>query len=115
MYQLIILIPIRVNINSFDEGWPDFLEAAEEMDGLIRESISRIDRVIYGQNNIRRIYRFLFRDKSSFEKALVSPPGEKAGKIIHKLTGGDVIILSGTFQEDTLDRIQSWEKPDDDS
>jgi hypothetical protein len=109
MYQLLILIPIQVNINSFDEGWPDFLEAAEEMDGLIRESVSMIDRCIFGQNFIRRIYSFIFQDKTSFEKALVSPPGEKAGKIIHELTGGNVILLGGNLQEDTLDRIQSWD------
>jgi len=115
MYQLLILIPLTVNINSFDEGWPDFLEAAENMDGLIRESVSRIDRGIYGQNNIRRIYSFLFHDKSSLEKALISPHGEKAGKIIHEITGGEVILLSGTFQEDTLDRIQSWEDTVEDS
>ena len=115
MYQLIILIPITVNINTFDEGWPDFLEAAEEMDGLIRESVSRIDRGIFGQNSIRRIYSFLFHDKFSLDKALISPQGEKAGKIIHEITGGEVILLSGTFHEDTLDRIQSWEDTVEDS
>ena len=109
MYQLLILIPLKVNIKSFDEGWPNFLEAAEEMEGLIRESVSRIDRPIYGQNNIRRIYSFLFRDKSSFEDSLLSPPGKIAGKIIHEITGGDVILLSGLFQEDTLERIHSLE------
>ena len=115
MYQLLILIPLNVNVNSFDEGWPDFLEAAEEMEGLIRESVSIIERSIYGQNNIRRIYSFLFRDRSSFEKSLLSPPGEKAGKIIHEITGGDVILLSGPFQEDSLERIQSWEETDEHS
>lgn len=115
MYQLLILIPISVNINTLDEGWPDFLEAAESMDGLIRESVSRIDRCIYGQNNIRRIYSFIFRDKSSFEKSLISPPGEIAGKIIHDLTGGEVILLSGPLQEDTLNHIHSWEEVNEDS
>jgi len=115
MYQLLILIPLSVNINSFDEGWPDFLEAAEAMDGLIRESVSRIDRGIYGQNNIRGRYSFLFHDKSSLEKALISPPGEMAGKIIHEITGGEVILLSGTFHEDSLDRIQYWDDTDEDS
>ena len=109
MYQLLILIPTTVNISAFDEGWPGFLEAAESMNGLVRESVSRIDRDIYGQNNIRRIYSFLFHDKSSFDKALVSPPGENAGKIIHEITGGDVILLSGTLHEDSLDHIQSWD------
>jgi len=81
------------------------------MNGLVRESVSRIDRDIYGQNNICRIYSFLFHDKSSFDKALISPPGEKAGKIIHEITGGDVILLSGTLHEDSLNRIQSWNDP----
>ena len=115
MYQLLILIPLNVNINSFDECWPDFLEAAEEMEGLIRESVSIIDRSIYGQNNIRRIYSFLFRDRPSLENSLLSPPGERAGKIIHDITGGDVILLSGPIQEDSLERIQSWEETTEDS
>ena len=115
MYQLLILIPLKVNLNSFDEGWPDFLAAAEDMEGLIRESVSRIDRSIYGQNNIRRIYSFLFRDKPTFEQSLLSPPGEKAGQIIHDITGGDVILLGGSFQEDSLERIQSWEETSEDS
>ncbi len=110
MYQLLILLPISVNINTFDEGWPEFLETAESMEGLIRESVCRVDRCIYGQNNIQRIYSFIFKDKPSFEKSLLSPPGEKAGKIIHELTGGEVILLSGPLNEDTLDRIKSWEE-----
>ena len=113
MYQLLILLPINVNTSSFDEGWPDFLEAVEDMEGLIRESVSRIDRSIYGKNNIRRIYSFLFRDRHTFEQSLLSPPGEKAGKVIHEITGGDVILLSGPYQEDSLERIQSWEAADD--
>lgn len=115
MYQLLILVPHHVNINSFNEGWPDFLEAAEKMEGLIRESVSSIDRSIYGQNNIRRIYSFLFLDKSSFEQSLLSPPGEKAGKIIHDITGGEVILLCGPYQEDSLERIRSWEETAEDS
>lgn len=114
MYQLLILIPFTVNINSFDEGWPDFLAAAEDMNGLIRESVSRIDRGIYGQNSLQRIYSFLFHDKTAFENALISPAGELAGKIIHEITGGEVTLLSGTFHEDTLDRIQSLEKSGED-
>ena len=109
MYQLIILIPSTVNTNIFDAGWPAFLEAAESMKGLVRESVSRVDREIFGQNHILRIYSFLFHDKTSFDKALVSPEGEEAGKIIHEITGGDVILLGGTFHEDSLERIQAWE------
>jgi len=109
MYQLLILIPSTVNTDALDEGWPAFLDAAESMDGLIRESVSRVDRNIFGQNNILRIYSFLFHDKTSFNQALMSSEGEKAGEIIHQITGGEVILLGGTFHEDSLDHIQSWE------
>lgn len=115
MYQLLILIPISVDINTFDQGWPEFLKEAEGMEGMIRESVSRIDRSIYGQNYIQRIYSFQFRDRHTFEQALISPPGQKAGKIIHELTGGDVLLISGSFQEDSISRIQSWEDQDKES
>ena len=96
-----------MDINTFDEGWPDFLKAAEGMEGMIRESVSRIDRCIFGKNDFQRIYSFQFHDKSSFEQALTSPPGQKAGNIIHEITGGEVLLISGTFQEDSLSHIQS--------
>ena len=84
-YQLLILIPLSVEIQSFDEGWPDFLKAAEQMPVVIMESVTRIDNCIFGQNFLRRIYSFSFEDRSSLENALVSPSGEKAGEILTDL------------------------------
>jgi hypothetical protein len=105
-YQLLILIPLTVEIQSFDEGWPAFLEAAEQMPGVLMESIIRIDNCLYGQNFLRRIYSFSFEDRSSLENALVSPPGEKAGKILHSITQGNLILLSGEYNQDSLNNIQ---------
>ena len=105
-YQLLILIPLTVEIQSFDEGWPEFLNSAEKMPGLIKESVSRIDNCIYGQNSLRRIYSFSFADQSSLESALLSPPGEKAGELLHHITHGNMILLSGEQNEDTLDNIR---------
>lgn len=105
-YQLIILIPLTVEIQSFDEGWPEFLNAVEKMPGLIKESVSRIDNCIYGQNSLRRIYSFSFEDRSSLESALLSPPGEKAGELLHHITQGNMILLSGEQKEDTLENIR---------
>jgi len=111
MYQLLILLPIKIDINSFDEKWPSFLKEAEQMPGLMKESITRIERCLFGHNTIRRIYSFQFEDQSSLDNALTSPAGEKAGNILHQITGGDMILLSGEFQEDSLDRIQSISYP----
>lgn len=105
-YQLLILIPITVEIQSFDEGWPEFLKAAESMPGLIKESVCRIDNCIYGQNFLRRIYSFTFEDQDSLQKALLSSPGEKAGDILHRITQGNLILLSGEYKEDHLKNIQ---------
>ena len=105
-YQLLILIPITVEIQSFDEGWPEFLKAAESMPGLIKESILRIDNCIYGQNFLRRIYSFSFEDQDSLKNALLSTPGEKAGDVLHRITQGNMILLSGAYQEDALENIR---------
>ena len=105
-YQLLVLIPLSVEIQSFDEGWPEFLKVAEKMPGLIQESVIRIDNCIYGQNHLRRIYSFSFQDSASLEKALLSPPGEEAGKILHKITQGNMILISGEYKQDSLENIQ---------
>jgi hypothetical protein len=105
-YQLLILIPLTVEVQSFDEGWPEFLNAAEKMPGLIEESVNRIDNCIYGQNFLRRVYSFSFEDRSTLEQALISPSGEKAGEILHRLTKGNMILLSGEYKQDSLENIQ---------
>jgi len=105
-YQLLILVPVSVEIQTFDEGWPAFLKAAESMPGLIKESVLRIDNCIYGQNTLRRVYSFSFKDKSSLEKALVSPEGEKAGSLLHNISRGNLILLSGEYNEDSLENLQ---------
>lgn len=105
MYQLLILIPLNVDINTFDEGWPKFLELAEQLEGLQVESVSRVERCIYGKNEIQRIYSFIFNDKLSFENALTSNQGEEAGQWIHKISGGNVILLGAHYQEDSLENI----------
>ena len=105
-YQLLILIPLSVEIQSFDEGWPEFLKTAEKMPGLIQESVNRIDDAIYGQNQVRRIYSFTFKDRSTLEQALLSPPGEKAGRLLHKITRGNMILLGGEYKQDTLEDIK---------
>ncbi len=115
MYQLILLIPTSVDIKSFDEGWPSVLEAIEQMPGLLGESVSRVDQLLYGQECLHRIYTFSFPDQKTLEKALISTPGEKAGKIVHDLTGGRVTLLTAEFQEDSLDHIQSFSFQKNDS
>jgi hypothetical protein len=108
MYQMVIILPANLDLKSFDEEWPDFLEAAEQMPGLLQESVTRFDQVLFGSSEIQRLYTFSFKDRLSLKNALTSPAGEKAGDILHTISGGRITILSGDYQIDTLDRIQSF-------
>lgn len=113
MYQLIVLLPTGLDLHRFDEGWPKFLAVAEQMPGLIQESITRFDQVIYGTETVQRIYTFGFPDKKSLEQALISEEGQAAGNLLHLLSGGNITISTGYHQSDTLDRIQSYSPPED--
>ena len=111
MYQLILIIPTSVDLFKFDKGWPLFLDAVEDMPGLISESFTRIDRHIYGQSTISRIYSFCFKDQETLDNSLLSTSGEKAGKIIHDLSEGQVILLTGELREDSIHNIRSHRPP----
>lgn len=111
MYQLILIIPNSIDLFKFDKGWPVFLEAVEEMPGLINEYFTQVDRHLFGKSTISRIYSFSFKDRETLERSLVSAPGEKAGKIIHELTEGQVILLTGELREDSIKNIKSHKTP----
>ena len=106
MHQLILLVPNDVDLIKFDDGWPDFLKSAEQMPGLIRESVIRFDQVLYGTQEFQRIYLFSFADRQSLENALLSPSGEKSGDILHKISAGKIIILTGIMQSDSITHIK---------
>ena len=97
-----------LDLKTFDEGWPEFLELAEQMPGLIQESVTRFDQVLFGSGDIQRFYAFSFKDRQALEEALTTEIGEKAGKLLHIISGGNLTILAGDFQSDTLDRISSF-------
>jgi hypothetical protein len=108
MYQMVIILPATLDLKKFDEGWPEFLEKAEQMPGLIQESVTRFDQVLFGEGNIQRFYSFSFNDRESLEQALTTEVGEKAGNILHIISNGNITILSGEYQTDTMNRINSF-------
>ncbi|MDZ7843296.1 MAG: hypothetical protein U5K99_00605 [Anaerolineales bacterium] len=108
MQSLIIILPDSVNFEQLDQSWPSFLQAAENMPGLIKESVTVITETLSGTSSIARIYAFLFEDNPSLIQALSSPQGEKAGRLIHQLSGGKAIILTGQYREDSLENLKKY-------
>lgn len=108
MQSLIIILPDSVDLEQLDQSWPSFLQAAENMPGLIKESVTVITEALSGISSISRIYTFFFEDNPSLVQALSSPQGEKAGKLIHQLSGGKAIILTGQYREDSLENLKKY-------
>ncbi|OQY34098.1 MAG: hypothetical protein B6I38_02730 [Anaerolineaceae bacterium 4572_5.1] len=109
MYKLIILIPPNVDETALDESWPEFLHHAEQMPGLVRESVAHVQEIIYGREMFTRAYEFLFPSKETLYRALTSPHGERAGQLIHEMTQGRATILTAEHKEDELENIRPSE------
>jgi hypothetical protein len=81
------------------------------MPGLIQETIIRFDQVLHGIQDYQRIYLFNFPDRQSLENALLSPEGQRAGDILHKISAGKIIILTGILHSDSLANFQDYSSP----
>ena len=103
MYKLMVLIPSNVDEAALDEAWPEFLHHAEQMPGLLRESVTHVRELFYGREIISRVYEFFFPDKAALLRAMTSPHGEKAGQLIHEMTKGRATILAAEHSEDELE------------
>lgn len=108
MYKLVILIEFDEDKKSWDDSWPDFLHHAEQMPGLLKESTSRIESVLYGTYRCSLIHELHFNSKKSLQNAMSSTPGRTAGEILQKITGGKMTLLLANHQEDNLANIRKF-------
>lgn len=114
MYKLVILIPVPENSSEFERKWPEFLAEAERMPGLLRETTSRIDRVVYGEFPIHVIHELYFDSLKQAAEAMGSLEGEKAGNILQDITNGKVSLLLADHTQDDLSNIRKHQEfPDD--
>ncbi len=115
MYQLILLIPHGIDENRFHDLWPAFLHHAEHMPGLIHEAINDVQASLYGPSRISRIATFTFPDRDTLQDALASPSGEKAGKLIHHCTDGQVTILIAHHRREDIEHLRHLQQDAPDS
>ncbi|MBE0408928.1 MAG: EthD family reductase [Anaerolineales bacterium] len=108
MYKLVILIDHSKNEEALNDLWPKFLQQAEQMPGLLKETTSRIDKVLYGEYSCSMIHELYFDSVRTLQEAMSSPPGQAAGEILQKMTAGKMTLLLADHREDNLENIRKY-------
>ncbi len=111
MYKLIILIPPPFDNGAFYEQWPQFLHAAEQMPGLVRESSVHPHAHVFGPYRLEILHELYFESLTDLEAALLSPEGQAAGDLLQRITNRRVTLLIAEHKEDSLERIRSFRSP----
>jgi uncharacterized protein (TIGR02118 family) len=111
MYKLVIFIPPMEDWTTFDEAWPQFLHLAESMPELRRESTSRVDRMLYGDNEVALIHELYFESQQEAQNAMTSPSGRAAGKLLQEMTRGRITLFFADHKEDDLENIRRYKEP----
>jgi hypothetical protein len=112
MYKLMIIIPPNVISPSFDAGWPEFLQQAEGMPGLLREATVRVAGSLYGTQEIDTVHELYFETLTDLQSAMSSPEGLSAGQIIQQLTQGQMTLLIAEHREDNIENLRQYRQND---
>ena len=111
MHKLVILIEPPADQATIDAGWPEFLRYAESMPGLLRESTSRVERWLYGAGGYYQVHELYFESLVQAEKALASPAGQAAGRLLQHMTRGRMALFFAEHKEDDLANILKYRPP----
>lgn len=105
MHKLVILIDTPPDDDRFDAGWPAFLQHAEQMPGLVRETTSRVTFVLYGDRQPSLIHELHFASRVSLEQAMQSEHGQQAGQVLQRITGGRFSLFFADHHEDSAENL----------
>ena len=101
MHKLIMLFESPDNEKVFQLNWQKFLGLAERMPGLRRETVSRVEGVLFGKSEggYALVHELLFDSKEALEAAMQSPEGQAAGTFLQSFTGGRMVLLTAEHLE----------------
>jgi hypothetical protein len=107
MFKLIILVESTTTPN-FHVFWPRFLQAAENIPGLKRESTSRINQVLYGDLQCAMVHELYFDSYNALKAGLASESGKDAGRLLQEMTAGRVRLMIADHSQDELENIRKY-------
>jgi hypothetical protein len=112
MHKLMICIEPLSESYLFDEGWPQFLHLAEQMPALLKESHSRVEKVLYGKAQLHIVHELFFETRQDLENAMTSPQGQAAGQVLQRITKGQMSLLFAEHKEDQIDHLRQYKTDD---
>lgn len=110
MHKLVILIEGPELPADFDALWPQFLHLAEQMPALRREATSRVSHTLFGNIKYSLMHELFFDSLEELQSAMASPPGQQAGQVLQRMTGGRLALWVGDHNEDDLENIRKHQQ-----
>lgn len=108
MYKLVILIERLDDWQAFEENWPEFLHQAERMPGLRSETTGRVERFVFGDIPYAQMHELYFDSLQDLERAMASPQGREAGRLLQQMTAGRLTLFFADHKEDDLKNIRAY-------
>jgi uncharacterized protein (TIGR02118 family) len=105
MHKLVILIEQSEEWQAVEDAWPEFLRRVEEMPGLRREATSRVVQSLFGNSSYTKMHELFFDTLPDVERAMASPQGREAGRLLQRMTGGHLTLFFAEHKEDDLENI----------
>ena len=105
MHKLMLLFRRPIDVEAFETRWShDFVRAAEKMPGIRRVTVSRISGGISQAVDMHLVHEFYFDNAESMRRAMASPDGQKAGKILMSFAADIVTLCFAEHWEDDCAR-----------
>jgi hypothetical protein len=111
MHKLVILIEKFVDMQTYEQLWPEFLHQSEAMPGLLREATSRVEVFLYGNVRFDQVHELYFDTLTDAQRAMSSAQGQAAGKLLQQITAGRMILFIAETKEDDLEHILQYHAP----
>lgn len=103
MYKLSIFFypPLETYESKFQQDWQTFMSLAEKMPKLRRETVSEVQKFVFGSQGHRyaRIHELYFDTRADLDAALNSDAGQAAGQWLHEFTKRRFTLLIAEHKE----------------
>jgi uncharacterized protein (TIGR02118 family) len=101
VHKLILIFHSIDDSDVFERRWSEeFVPLAEQLPGLQRVAISRVQQQLGEGRGARLIHELFFEDRHALEAGMQSPVGERAGRKLIEIAGDSVEVLTAEHAED---------------